>query len=53
MVSPKPASISRHEKLLDPAKKHVLQAGLPETTHLAHKANHFVKSASLRQSKQS
>jgi len=31
----------------------VLQAALPETTHLVHKTNHAVKPASLRQSKQS
>jgi len=30
----------------------VLQAGLPETTHLVHKANHAVKPTSLRLSKQ-
>jgi len=31
----------------------LLQAGLPETTHLAHKAKHAAKPASLRQLKQS
>jgi len=30
----------------------MLQAGLPETTHLVHKANHAVKPTSLRLSKQ-
>jgi len=29
----------------------LLQAGLPETTHLVHKANHAVKPTSLRLSK--
>jgi len=31
----------------------LLQAGLPETTHVVHKTNHVAQPASLRQSKQS